>query len=202
MITYESVILVSWATFLLVWVILAFNVKQDIRGSYSSFWKQYALFRLILIAAFIFLFIKIGNSPTHITDSSMFNQGTFTRIFAPPLFLGWIGALFSVFGVAFAIWARFSLGRNWSSRPAIKENHELVTTGPYAYVRHPIYTGLILSAFGVLLAGIIFGIVIFIIACIVFSFRIKKEEHIMLQLFPNEYPEYKKNTWTLVPFIW
>ena len=60
---------------------------------------------------------------------------SFRGIFTPPAALGWAAAAFTVIGIGFAVWARVYLGRNWSPRPAVKEHHELVTTGPYAYVR-------------------------------------------------------------------
>ena len=127
-----------------------------------------------------------------------FSQG----IYATSLLLGWIAALLSVIGVSTAIWARVHLGRDWSPRPAMKVDHKLVTSGPYAYVRHPIYTGVILMAFGAAFTGSFFGIGIFVIASIVYVSRIWREERIMLELFPNEYPEYQKRTKRLIPFVW
>ena len=84
----------------------------------------------------------------------------------------------------------------------MKEHHELVTTGPYAYVRHPIYTGIMLATLGTALVGTIFGIVMFIVICVIFALRIGKEEKLMLELFPRQYPEYQKRTKRLVPFVW
>ena len=57
----------------------------------------------------------------------------------------WLGLLMVVAGLAFAVWARVHLGRNWSGTVTVKENHELIRSGPYAIVRHPIYTGLLLA---------------------------------------------------------
>ena len=105
-------------------------------------------------------------------------------------------------GIGLAIWARVFIGRNWSPRPAMKENHELVTTGPYAYVRHPIYTGILLAALGTALTGTVFAIGVVVLTSIVFRSRIGKEEKIMLELFPNEYPVYQARTKRLVPFVW
>ena len=187
-ITYKSIILVSWATLMTVWFVLAFNVKQDIRSGHFSVWMQYLL-RFTGAALIIVAVARIGN-------------GVFTAIFAPPITLGWIGALLTALGIALAIWARLSLGRNWSARLSVKVNHQLVTTGPYAYVRHPLYTGVVLAAFGTMLTGMIFGIVEFIAACAIVASRIKKEERDMLELFPDQYPEYKKKTCGLIPFIW
>lgn len=113
-----------------------------------------------------------------------------------------LGVILCVLGLAFAIWARRDLGRNWSGTPSMKEDHELVTSGPYRFVRHPIYTGMILALFGSVLASGIIWLVIFIIFCINFLYQLPVEEKYMMQLFPNEYPEYKKRTKALIPFVW
>ena len=84
----------------------------------------------------------------------------------------------------------------------MKEQHELVTAGPYIYVRHPIYSGILLAALGTALMTSIFGIGMLIFISIFFALRINKEEKIMLELFPEQYPEYQKRTKRLVPFVW
>ncbi len=192
MITYESIIIFCWAAFLLVWLVLAFNIKSDIRGGYGNIWRRFWFLRLIIAAFFIFIALHFTNF------GLIFSRGILPQ---SPI-LDWAAAAFSVIGVSIAIWARAHLGRNWSPRPAAKLNHELVVTGPYAYVRHPIYTGLILMAFGATLTGSVWGICVFIAASLIFILRIGKEEKIMHELFPNKYPEYQKRTKRLVPFVW
>ena len=201
MITYETVIVSSWVVFIGVWIVLSFGVKRDIKGGgFSSWWSQNYLLRLIVLALGVFAATRILAGTAHFSsgDAVIFSNTLFT----PPVALGWVAAVLSAAGVGFAIWARIYLGRNWSSAPAVKENHELVTTGPYAYVRHPIYTGLILTALGTTLTGTIFGIGVLIVAAGVFFRRIDKEERIMLELFPDTYPTYQARTKTLIPWIW
>jgi protein-S-isoprenylcysteine O-methyltransferase Ste14 len=123
-------------------------------------------------------------------------------VFTPLPALGWTAAVMTAAGIGVAIWARVFIGSNWSPRPAVKEHHELVTTGPYAYVRHPIYTGMLLATLGTALTGTVFGIGAFAFASFVFLTRIGREEKIMLELFPNEYPAYQTRTKRLVPFLW
>jgi len=138
-----------------VWGVSAFNVKRDIRGGYGNIWQHLWLLRLV-VAAIVLLFVaaRIATGTAHFTNSRLI----FSRVIFPQsTVIGWTAAVLSVIGVGFAIWARAHLGRNWSSRPATKEHHELVTTGPYAYVRHPIYTGIILMAFATALTGSIWG---------------------------------------------
>jgi len=197
MITYDTIFFVSWAAFLLVWGISAFFVKQDVRGGgWQRFWVFWVL-RLAAAAIIIFAAVRLGRRASF-PAAVFFSHPLFT----PTLILGWAGALLTAIGIGFAIWARVNLGRNWSSRPAMKEHHELVTTGPYAYVRHPIYSGIMLAALGTALTSNIFGIGMSISTSIMFALRLNKEEKIMLELFPEQYPEYQKRTKRLVPFVW
>jgi protein-S-isoprenylcysteine O-methyltransferase Ste14 len=197
MITYDTIFFVSWAAFLLVWGISAFFVKQDARGGgWQRFWVFWVL-RLAAAAIIIFAAVRLGRRASF-PAAVFFSHPLFT----PTLILGWAGALLTAIGIGFAIWARVNLGRNWSSRPTVKEQHELVTTGPYAYVRHPIYSGIMLAALGTALVTSIFGICMLIFISIFFALRMNKEEKIMLELFPEQYPEYQKQTKRLVPFVW
>ena len=194
-ITYTNVILLSWLMFLVVWALLSLNVKRDVH----SLWLRYWLLRLVAAAFVIFVVTSFVTGKAYYANSG----AVFTHdLFAPSPIIGWLAATLTVFGIAFAIWARFYLGRNWSPRPAVKENPELVTTGPYAYVRHPIYAGIFLAEFSFMLLGGIFGIGVVAIASVIFLLRINKEEKIMLELFPNKYPAYQKRTKRLVPFVW
>lgn len=112
------------------------------------------------------------------------------------------GLAITVVGVVFAIWSRVTLGRNWSSMPQVKEQHELVVQGPYRIVRHPIYTGLILTVAGTGLAlnkgiGLIMAVLIFA------SYWLKSrvEERLMMETFPEQYPEYRRRVKALIPGI-
>jgi len=197
MITYNTIIFVSWAAFLLVWGISAFFVKQDVRGGgWQRFWVFWVV-RLAAAAIIIFAAVRLGRRADY--PAAVFFAHP---LFTPTLILGWAGALLTAIGIGFAIWARVNLGRNWSSRPTVKEQHELVTTGPYAYVRHPIYSGIMLAALGTALVTSIFGIGMLIFISIFFALCMNKEEKIMLELFPEQYPEYQKQTKRLVPFVW
>jgi hypothetical protein len=197
MITYDTIIFVSWAAFLLVWGISAFFVKQDVRGGgWQRFWVFWVL-RLAAAAIIVFAAVRLGRragSPAAVFFSH--------PLFTPTLILGWAGALLTAIGIGFAIWARVNIGRNWSSHAAVKEHHQLVTTGPYAYVRHPIYSGILLAALGTALTTSIFGIGMLVFISITFAWRMNKEEKIMLELFPEQYPAYQKHTKRLVPFVW
>jgi protein-S-isoprenylcysteine O-methyltransferase Ste14 len=200
MITYETVILGCWAAFLLVWAVSAFYTKRDTRRGDGNISQQFWLLRLVAaVALLLFVAVRIATGSAHFP---YFVLILLRSNFPQSAVLDWAAAALSVIGVGIAIWARIYLGRNWSSRPAVKENHELVTTGPYAYIRHPIYTGLILMAFGTALTGSLWGIGVFIIASLSLILRIGKEEKIMLELFPDAYPVYQVRTKKLIPWVW
>jgi protein-S-isoprenylcysteine O-methyltransferase Ste14 len=112
------------------------------------------------------------------------------------------GLAVTVVGTVFAIWSRLTLGRNWSSVPQVKEQHELVVKGPYRIVRHPIYTGLILAVAGTGLA-LDKGIGLFMVVLIFASYglKIRVEERLMMETFPEEYPEYRRRVKALIPGI-
>jgi protein-S-isoprenylcysteine O-methyltransferase Ste14 len=112
------------------------------------------------------------------------------------------GLAVTVLGAVFAIWSRVTLGRNWRSVPQVKEQHELVVKGPYRIVRHPIYTGLILAVAGTALAQDK-GIWLFMVALISVSYglKIRVEERLMIETFPEQYPEYRRRVKALIPGI-
>jgi protein-S-isoprenylcysteine O-methyltransferase Ste14 len=115
--------------------------------------------------------------------------------------LGVVGIIVCIAGMAVLVWARQTLGRNWSQTVAVKEDHELVTSGPYHYVRHPMYSGGLLAAIG---SALVCGgpwIFLLIILGALFLWRVGAEDRLMAQEFPNEYPEYKKRTNALIPFV-
>jgi protein-S-isoprenylcysteine O-methyltransferase Ste14 len=113
-----------------------------------------------------------------------------------------MGTIVCAAGIAFAIWARVHLGRNWSSLPEVKEDHHLVTTGPYHFVRHPIYAGVLAAVLGSILVGGAVWFVVLLFVSIAFTYRMRKEEQLLATEFPGEYPQYRKRTKALIPFVW
>jgi protein-S-isoprenylcysteine O-methyltransferase Ste14 len=104
-------------------------------------------------------------------------------------------------GLAIAVWARVNLGRNWGTPMSQKVDPELVTTGPYRYIRHPIYSGIILAAIGTTIASSLYWIVVVVFLGAYFIYAATVEERIMGRLFPESYPRYKRSTKMLVPFL-
>ena len=113
-----------------------------------------------------------------------------------------VGAVVCVLGLAVAIWSRRTLAGNWSASVTFKQGHELVQTGPYRFVRHPIYTGILLMILGSASAvGQLQSWLGFVIVFVGFWIKLKQEESLMLLHFPNEYPAYRTRVKALVPFL-
>ncbi|HUK38148.1 MAG TPA: isoprenylcysteine carboxylmethyltransferase family protein [Methanomicrobiales archaeon] len=112
------------------------------------------------------------------------------------------GLAVTVLGLSLAVWARVHLGKNWSSRPTIRVGHTLVRTGPYRFVRNPIYTGLLVAYTGtavVIGAFWAFALIFFLLAS--FLVRIRGEEKILLGEFGEEYERYRREVRALIPWI-
>ena len=117
--------------------------------------------------------------------------------------ISWICVAITLAGLLFAVWARLLIGRNWSSDVTVKEDHQLMRTGPYALVRHPIYAGLLLGMLGTALeAGEIRGLIGVALATIAWWTKLIMEEQFMTEQFGAEYASYKREVKALVPFIW
>jgi len=120
----------------------------------------------------------------------------------PSITAGWIGLALTTAGVAFAITARLWIGRNWSGRVTIKEQHELIQNGPYSLVRHPIYSGFLLALLGTaIVQGELRGFIGFALAALGWTFKLRTEEAFLAQQFGNEYLDYKQRVKALVPFV-
>jgi protein-S-isoprenylcysteine O-methyltransferase len=104
--------------------------------------------------------------------------------------------------MSFLVWARQRLGGNWSQTVSVKVGHELVTSGPYRYLRHPMYAGGFIACIGSAIVGGGAWIFLLVILGAVFIWRVGAEDKLMERQFPNEYPDYKKRTKALIPFVW
>ncbi len=115
----------------------------------------------------------------------------------------WIGTVLLVAGLGFSIWARVTLGANWSGIVTVKEDHELIQTGPYGLVRHPIYTGLLLALLGTAVAQDLWtayaAVVLFFVS---FWIKLQGEEAFMRETFGETYDAYCAKTKRLVPLVW
>ena len=186
-----SLIYLFWVILLLYWGVFAFSVKRDMRLAQS--WQS----RLGLV---LFFFIMMFALASLLYFQKIFSSLQ-TATASHATWLSITGVVLCGLGVAFAIWARFYLGKNWSGTPSLKEGHELIVGGPYRLVRHPIYTGMLLALLGSALVGGFLWFIIFISSAALLLYRIKIEERLMAAQFPAQYLEYKKKTKSLIPFI-
>ena len=123
------------------------------------------------------------------------------RLWPPSSALYLIGLALLVGGLGFSVWARVHLGRNWSGTVTVKEGHELIRSGPYGYVRHPIYTGILTGVLGtVLCSGTLRSVLGLVIIAIAFSRKLRAEEVFMRETFPGQYEQYSEEVPALVPF--
>jgi len=121
-------------------------------------------------------------------------------IFAYRPWIGWAGVAITLLGFILTFWARFTLGDNWSSNVTIKVDHELIRTGPYRWVRHPIYTGLIVAMAGTALARDQWrGLPATLLIWLSFTIKRLKEEEFMRQTFGEQYAEYSKTAGAIFP---
>jgi protein-S-isoprenylcysteine O-methyltransferase Ste14 len=186
---YRYLIPCLWLSWLVYWLVSAKNVKRTARRESTGSGLSHKL--PLLIAVFLFSLPEKGRHPL------------FDPVWQRTEFTFWLGVVLLLAGFGITIWARRVLGRNWSGTVTIKENHELVQSGPYGLVRHPIYTGLLLAFLGSAISlGEWRGLLAFFLVLIAFRIKPGIEERWMTELFGPAYGEYRKRVRMLVPFIW
>jgi protein-S-isoprenylcysteine O-methyltransferase Ste14 len=177
----DIVILVCWLAFWIYWFAASVGVKAgQSRGAPFVGIRVGLLIVVILLAR-----TRILGAHTN-TDNP---------------WLEGIGLALFFVGLGLAIWARLYLGRNWGMPMSQKDDPELVTSGPYGSIRHPIYSGILLAMVGTAIAVSVYWILAAVLFGGYFVYSAFTEERIMTGLFPDAYPEYKRSTKMLVPFI-
>ena len=175
-----------WMTFLVVWVVGLLRTKPTQERQRLS---QRLLYSIP---------VALG---TLLIGSTRIRLGWWTTRVLPggePIHT--IAILITAAGIALAIWARFYLGQNWSGTVTIKVGHTLTRTGPYRWVRHPIYSRILLAMIGTALAhGRPVGVIAVILFWLGFAFKLRLEEQFMRKTFGSEYDEYARTTGALVP---
>ncbi len=111
------------------------------------------------------------------------------------------GVVLFLAGLCFALWARLTLGANWGMPMTQMHEPELVTTGPYRLVRHPIYSGILLGVLGTAIAIDLGALVMLAVMGAYFIYAARVEEGLLRRAFPSEYPEYANRTKMLIPFV-
>jgi protein-S-isoprenylcysteine O-methyltransferase Ste14 len=126
----------------------------------------------------------------------------FPQIFAVPAWLAALGVGVAALGLVIAVWARHQLGRNWSGEVTVKVDHELVRSGPYRRIRHPIYTGAILMYIGpALVSGRLQGPIALALVAIAYARKVGQEETALRGEFGAAYDDYRRESWAVIPWI-
>jgi protein-S-isoprenylcysteine O-methyltransferase Ste14 len=185
---------VFWGILFVNWFISAFSAKKSSRG--KKWWWRQLVIRVVFFVIVLFFF-RIGTF-NHNTFNFFYQSAEATQ---SSVAIGIIGVIICAAGVAFAIWARAYLGTNWGMPMTLQEGHKLVTSGPYKFVRHPIYTGFVFAMLGSACTDGAMWLILLVFLGIYFTYSAKVEEGIMLKQFPDEYPAYMKKTKMFVPFI-
>jgi protein-S-isoprenylcysteine O-methyltransferase Ste14 len=183
MTTFNTIIGACWIAFFVVW--FAFALRRNTGRSSRS---PAAIGTRLVLAVALILGALLGQR------LPMLAFGRFTTEVAS------LGCALCFAGLAFAVWARATLGRSWGMPMTLHQKPELVTRGPYRLVRHPIYTGMSAMVIGTALVypGLLLWAA-FLIAYMIVSAR--REERDMELLFPDTYPAYKQRSKMLVPFV-
>ena len=178
----EIVIFVCWAAFWIYWLAAAVGAKSG-----RTRWGQFAYIRVAGILVILFLVRLRVFKGSHAVTANPWLQG--------------IGLVIFLLGLALAVWARLYIGRNWGMPMSQKADPELVTTGPYHTIRHPIYSGIILAMAGTAIAVSLYWLIAVGLGGAYFLYSAIVEERNMAKAFPEAYPPYKRSTKMLIPYV-
>jgi protein-S-isoprenylcysteine O-methyltransferase Ste14 len=189
MTTDRRLIILMWLVFVLYWAVSAASAKRS--AGRRAWWRGPALRLGILFIGLYLQHIPVVKHALRHAQSYLNSS----------VLMGHIGVLLSAVGFGLAIYARVTIGRNWGMPMTRKENPELVTNGPYARIRHPIYTGILLAMLGTTIGVTIFWALPLVLFGVYFIFSARREEKLMIEQFPQQYPAYMQRTKMLVPFV-
>jgi protein-S-isoprenylcysteine O-methyltransferase Ste14 len=175
-----------WIVFVAYWAVGALKTHRTV--SQESFVSRFGIL-LLEVVGFVLVFSEVA-------DFGFLGR----RIFEQTDTVATIGVVLTWIGIAIALWARWHLGQYWSARITLKEDHKLISSGPYTCFRHPIYSGLILGAIGGVLAidrlHCVVGIVLIVLG---YWIKAKKEESMLTAQFGEAFKERCRNTGFLLP---
>ena len=175
------VIGVVWAAFWIYWLAASVGVKAG-----QNRWTRFAGARLVVVVAAV-LVLRLGIFKGHAVTRSPWLAGLGLAVF--------------LLGLALAVWARLYLGRNWGMPMTRKDDPDLVTTGPYRWIRNPIYTGIIVAMIGTTIAVSLYWLAAVAVLGGYFVYSAVHEERYLTERFPDTYPAYQQSTKMLIPFI-
>jgi protein-S-isoprenylcysteine O-methyltransferase Ste14 len=180
--TAAIIIGVGWLAFWAYWFISAMGAKSASRSGQGAYLGT----RVVIVVA-VLLLLRL-----HVFRDRTLPDAPWLLALGLVLFFG---------GLGLAVWARLYIGRNWGTPMSRKDNPDLVTTGPYRKIRHPIYAGIITAMIGTALAISLLWLAVAVMLGGYFIFSATREEHYMTGLFPDAYPAYKQSTKMLIPYV-
>jgi len=180
-----SILAALWIAFYLYWLISAISAKKSVRSN-----RPYVAVRILFIIILVTLLYRVRGFRKFATISA---SGPICNV---------AGLVICALGLSLAVWARVCIGRNWGMPMSFKKNPELVTSGPYRFIRHPIYSGILLALLGSALVCGIVWLILFLFFGTYFVLASRGEERLMTRQFPDQYPEYMERTKALVPFVY
>jgi protein-S-isoprenylcysteine O-methyltransferase Ste14 len=169
----------AWLVFWIYWIASAVDSKQSVRSGWRTRLTGVSAIGVFLIAGVL----HDGSLAVH------------------SVVLAAVGVLLFACGIALAVWARLHLGRNWGMPMTQRAEPELVTSGPYRFVRHPIYTGLLTAMLGTALVDNLLGLIVVAVLIAYFYYCGTVEERNLATTFPKTYPQYRSRTKMLIPFL-
>ena len=185
---YRNVISFLWLAWVAYWWLSASKVKATSREESAASRAAHLVPMVVAMVLLMPLPLPLG-----FLGERMFPGGPVTH---------WIGAAVVAAGLAFTVWARVHLGRNWSGTVTVKNDHELVRSGPYRFVRHPIYSGALLAIAGISLArGDWRGPLALLILFVALWRKLQHEERWMAEAFGEDYAKYQSEVCALIPFV-
>jgi protein-S-isoprenylcysteine O-methyltransferase Ste14 len=186
-ILYFSLLAFLWLFYLLYWWVKTRDVKET-EQVHESVVSQLIRFVSMISAGVLLIFQNISLG---VLDSQFIKSSTISC---------WIGVALTAVGLLFSVWTRNYLGENWSQAVMIKKDHQLITSGPYSIVRHPIYTGLLLA---IIVSAIVIGewrgIVAVLLVFGVLLYKLRVEEKWMRVKFGDAYELYAKRVAAFIP---
>ena len=175
-----------WLLLLVVWTVLWFGMKK---AKKLERWGERAQHGVLVILGFWLLF------------GTLAHWGWLDIRLVPDVPAMWVsGLVLTAIGVGISIWARLSLGSNWSGMVTLKKDHELVRTGLYRWIRHPIYTGILLGMVGsAMIRGHLRGWMGILVVLAAFYFKARREERFLREEFGAGFEEHSKRTGMFLP---
>ena len=169
----------AWLVFWIYWIASAASSKQSTGGGWRTRLTGVSAAGVFVIAGVL----RGGGLAVH------------------SVILAVIGAFLFACGIALAVWARLHLGRNWGMPMTQRAEPELVTSGPYRFIRHPIYSGLLTAMLGTALVDSLLGLIVVAVLVAYFYYCGTVEEQNLAVTFPQAYPQYRSRTKMLIPFL-